>query len=171
MKAPRPRQRRGSLIDRSSLVRLGKLPRTAALSPTTHPDQGDRPRKPPKAVKRSRAFSGSGARGLPPGLLRRINEYLMASFRRGSPPRVGELIRTLDLSHDRFMQMLRGATGMTPSNYLKEWQIMAAKMLLLKTNMTMDKVAYATGFGTRRTFFREFRRLTGMSPATFREGS
>ena len=58
---------------------------------------------------------------------------------------------------------------MAPSVYLKERQIAAAKLLLIRTEMSVDKVGYAVAFGTRRTFFREFHKHTGMAPARYRE--
>jgi transcriptional regulator GlxA family with amidase domain len=102
-------------------------------------------------------------------MLLRINQYLLACFRWESPPRVGELARSLGWTPDRFMETFRRGTGVAPSTYLKDLQVEAAKLLLLRTNMSIDRVAYATCFGTRRTLFREFRRLTGTSPSDFRE--
>ncbi len=106
--------------------------------------------------------------GLPDGVLKQVNRYLITCFRQEAPPRVAELARHLGLPLSRFVETFHRATGMTPSAYLKESQITAAKLLVLRTSMTMDRIAYATGFGTRRTLFREFRKHTGMSPAGYR---
>ena len=108
-------------------------------------------------------------RGLPRGMLKRIHQYLLKCFRRESPPRVSELARWLGVPLSNFVETFHRATGMTPSAYLKERQIAAAKLLLLRTEMPVEKVGYSAGFGTPRTFFREFRQHTGMSPGRYRE--
>jgi len=108
-------------------------------------------------------------RGLPPGMLKRIHQYLLACYRRESPPRVSELARSLKIPLGKFVETFHRATGMTPSAYLKERQIAEAKLFLLRTETPVDKVGYELGFGTRRTFFREFRKHTGMTPARYRE--
>jgi len=107
--------------------------------------------------------------GLPQGMLKRIHQYLLACFRKESPPRVSELARWLGIPRSKFVETFHRATGMTPSVYLKERQIAAAKLLLFKTEMPVDKVGYAAGFGSRRTLFREFQKHTGMSPARYRQ--
>ncbi len=102
-------------------------------------------------------------------MFRRINDYLLACFQGESPPRVGELARALGLSRDHFVETFCRSTGIPPSTYLKDRQITAAKLLLIHTELPVGKVGYATGFGTRRTFFREFRNRTGRSPAAYRK--
>ena len=151
------------------MARRGRLPRTVVPAPMPREDQRASAREQPSAARRGRTSSGREAKGLPAGALLRIDEYLLACFQWESPPRVGELARTLGLTSDRFMETFRRATGVAPSTYLKDLQVTAAKLILLKTDMPIDKVGYATCFGTRRTFFREFRRLTGMSPSSFRK--
>ena len=101
-------------------------------------------------------------------MLKRIDQYLSTCFRRQSPPRVSELARLLELPLNRFGETFHLATGMTPSAYLKDRQVGAAKLLLLNTKLSVEKVGHATAFGTRRTFFREFRKCTGTSPAGYR---
>lgn len=102
-------------------------------------------------------------------MLDRIHKYLLACYRRESPPRVSELARLLEIPLGKFVVTFHSATGMTPSQYLKERQIAAAKLLLLNTEKPVDRVGYAAAFGSPRTFFREFRKRTGMTPASYRE--
>ena len=137
--------------------------------------RGSRVRGLPVKAVAPRAFKNRGqprrgaAPGLPRGMLRRIHRYLLACFRNESPPRVSELARELGMPLSKFVETFHRATGMAPSVYLKERQIAAAKLLLLRTEIPVDKVGYTVAFGTRRTFFREFRKHTGMSPARYRE--
>jgi AraC-like DNA-binding protein len=55
------------------------------------------------------------------------------------------------------------------SVYLKAGQIAHAKQLLRRTRLSVNEIAYAAGFGTRNTFFRAFRRATGLSPTQYRK--
>lgn len=123
----------------------------------------------PGAFKNRERPQRRAGQGLSRGMLKRIHQYLFTCFRRESPPRVSELARWLGIPLSKFVETFHRATGMTPSAYLKERQIAAAKLLLLRTEMPVDKVGYAMGFGTRRTFFREFRKRTGVSPAEYRQ--
>jgi len=123
----------------------------------------------PRAFKNPSRAQQLAGHGLPRGMLRLIHRYLLACFRQESPPRVSELARELGVPLSKFVETFHRATGMAPSTYLKERQIAGAKLLLLRTEIPVDKVGYAVGFGTRRTFFREFHKHTGLSPALYRE--
>lgn len=110
-----------------------------------------------------------GSAALPPGLLDDIDGYALTCLECEGAPRVSELARVLGIPLGRFVETFHRATGLIPSTYLKKRQIEAAKLLLLRTDMPVDKIAYAAGFGTRRTFFRQFRQRAGLSPAQYRE--
>ena len=127
------------------------------------------PRATVPAVENRNQPQRRATQGLPRGMLTHIHQYLLACFRRESPPRVSELARWLEVSLNKFVVTFHRATGMAPSTYLKEQQIAAAKLMLLRTEMPVDRVGFAAAFGTRRTFFREFHKHTGMSPARYRE--
>jgi AraC family transcriptional activator FtrA len=58
--------------------------------------------------------------------------------------------------------------GVTPAVFLRRQQVALARQLLKLTKIPVDRVGYKVGFGTRRTFFRAFQRLTGITPAQFR---
>ncbi len=103
--------------------------------------------------------------------LQAIEEYLEFCFAGESPPRVSELARRLGMSRRELAETFRAATASSTSFYLKERQVGAAKLLLALTDLPIDRVGYAIGFGTRRTFFREFRQRTGMSPDAYRQAA
>jgi AraC family transcriptional activator FtrA len=101
--------------------------------------------------------------------LTKIDAYLDSCFERESAPRVSEVAKWLGLSRRKLMETFLATVGGRPSEYMKDRQIGAAKLLLAHSDLRVDRVAYATGFGTRRTFFREFRQRTGLSPAAYRK--
>lgn len=101
-------------------------------------------------------------------LLATIDGYLRSCFDRESQPRVGEVARLLGLSGDQLMETFSRELGTSPAAYLKTRQVEAAVLLLTKTDLSLTQVGYATGFGTRRTLFREFRRRLGTTPGHIR---
>jgi AraC-like DNA-binding protein len=108
------------------------------------------------------------ARPSSPLPLDRIEAYLDACFTRESPPRVSELARALGVTCERLMETFCEHVGVKPGIYLRRRQVALARQLLRRTKIPVDRVGYMVGFGTRRTFFRVFQRLTGVTPAQFR---
>jgi transcriptional regulator GlxA family with amidase domain len=103
--------------------------------------------------------------------LNRIETYLDACFARESPPRVSELARVLGIARERLVETFCEHIGMKPGDYLRRRQIALARQLLKRTKSPVDRVGYMVGFGTRRTFFRVFHRMTGLTPAQFRRST
>jgi AraC-like DNA-binding protein len=108
------------------------------------------------------------ARPSSPLRLNRIEAYLEACFARESPPRVSELASVLGITRVRLMKTFCEHVGVKPGAYLRRRQVGEAKQLLRRTKFPVDRVGYMVGFGTRRTFFRVFQRLIGLTPAQFR---
>ena len=100
--------------------------------------------------------------------LRRVEDYLEKCYLRESSPRVSELARLLGVSRSNLVETFRRVAGTTLSQYLKDRQVAAARLLLSNTSLSVTQVGYRVGFGTRRTFFREFRKRTGMTPGQHR---
>jgi AraC-like DNA-binding protein len=80
---------------------------------------------------------------------------------------VNELAARFHLPQDQFSRLFTRMVGEPPSQYLKKRQIERAKQLLRTTDWPTPAIAAASGFGTT-TFFRVFRRMTGMTPQTYR---
>jgi AraC-like DNA-binding protein len=94
--------------------------------------------------------------------------YLAFCFQQETPPRASELAALFDLPAHQLTRAFREVLQTTPSAYLKNAQLALAKLLLKTTALSMNEVAYGAAFGTRMSFFRAFRRATGMSPAQYR---
>jgi transcriptional regulator GlxA family with amidase domain len=101
-------------------------------------------------------------------LRRAADAYVRACFAREATPRVSELARELGLPLDKLSAAFLQAVGIRPSAYLKAAQVRRAQQLLRTTAMPLNRIAYTAGFGTRTTFFRAFRRMTGITPAAYR---
>jgi len=101
--------------------------------------------------------------------IEQIETYLDTCFVRESPPRVSELAHVLGVARERLVETFREHVGLNPGEYLRRRQVALAMQLLRQTKTPVDKVGYMVGFGTRRTFFRVFHRLTALTPAQFRQ--
>ena len=97
-----------------------------------------------------------------------VEEYLIGCFVRSVPPRAKDLAAAVGLSAGRFSNIFLQQFGERPAIYLKRRQVERAKALLRTTDYSISTVARASGFGTRMTLFRAFRRFTGMTPMEYR---
>lgn len=96
------------------------------------------------------------------------DECVTDALHRESPPHVNELAAKLAFSRGDFSRLFRQLVGEHPSAYLRRGQITCAKRLLTQTEAPMNVIAYQCGFGTRTTFFRWFKRETGVTPGEYR---
>jgi transcriptional regulator GlxA family with amidase domain len=94
--------------------------------------------------------------------------YAKRCFGHQTQPHAGELAQTLRVPPYQLSRDFAAATGQSPSAYLKRLQIIRAQRLLRFTNLPLNRIAYASGFGTRANFFRLFKQLTGTTPHEFR---
>ena len=105
-------------------------------------------------------------RGLPPRMLRRIEEYIDAHLE--APLNVNELAANLGVSTSYFARSFRHAVGLTPHGYVMRRRLSRAKELLANTDLALVEIALATGFADHSHFSRRFHQLIGLPPKTFR---
>ena len=105
---------------------------------------------------------------LPADLLARVQAYLEWCYLQHTSPRVGELARFLGMSRATLHRVVRALLHTTPSALLKSGQRAFAKTLIITTNHHLTRIAYESGFGTRTSLFRAFRRQ-GTTPGRLRE--
>jgi transcriptional regulator GlxA family with amidase domain len=96
------------------------------------------------------------------------DRYLAECFANATPPHINELARRVGLSPTSLSRAFRAREGVALSEYLKMARVARARELLTTTALPTAAIAYAAGFGTRVTFFRAFRRATGMTPDEYR---
>jgi AraC-like DNA-binding protein len=101
-------------------------------------------------------------------LRRAVEEYLDRCFSTEEPPRVSELAALLGISRETLSRDFAGEYGLPLSAYLKQRQVDHAKRLLTRSELSTTRIAYLCGFGTRRTFYRSFRRATATTPDEYR---
>ena len=94
--------------------------------------------------------------------------YAKSCFGHETQPHAGELAGILRVTPYQLSRDFAAATGKLPAAFLKRLQIIRAQRLLRFTNLPLNHIAYASGFGTRANFFRLFKQLTGTTPHEFR---
>lgn len=94
--------------------------------------------------------------------------YVRNCFRDETQPQVQELAAALAMPPYELSRLFANAAGEPLSAYLKRMQIARARRLLRATDLPLNQVAYASGFGTRASFFRVFKKTCGCTPQEFR---
>lgn len=67
-----------------------------------------------------------------------------------------------------FTRRFRAETGMSPTQWILEQRIIRARELLENTDLPVDDVAAAAGFGTATSLRQHLSRTVGVSPSAYR---
>lgn len=94
--------------------------------------------------------------------------YLAECFARRTAPHVNEFARQIGIAQRFLGRLFAAEAGMRIAPYFKNAQLERAKELLMGTDLPVTTIADAAAFGTRVTFFRAFKRATGVTPDEFR---
>lgn len=72
------------------------------------------------------------------------------------------------LSRFRVAHLVKDCTGKTVLQHIKRLRIQRARVLLVDTGKDFAEIAYDLGFADQSHFIRQFRELTGLTPARYR---
>jgi YesN/AraC family two-component response regulator len=81
---------------------------------------------------------------------------------------IERLAHRLDVSSGYLSRLFKKELGMTFSHYLNRFRVGKAKTLLKNEDIKLAAVMTRTGFKTEQHFFKEFKRVTGMTPNAYR---
>jgi len=110
--------------------------------------------------------SSSRRSGLPRYKLQRVMAYVEASI--GGPISLDDLAGVAGVSRFHFHRQFRKTVGVTPHEYVLRARIERAKGLLTASDLTVGEVSGAVGFADQSHFSNIFRKLTAMTPRSFR---
>jgi len=109
-----------------------------------------------------RKFAG----GMAPSMLRRSIEFMEANLEEGL--RLREVAREVGLSASHFIRSFRESTGKTPHQFLLHLRVQRAQILMRNRRACLTEVALASGFADQHHMARTFRRITRMTPSSYR---
>ena len=80
-----------------------------------------------------------------------------------------DLVSFIGYSRVRLFSLFKEHLGQTPGEYLRGMRIEKAKELLAKSSQTISEIAKTCGLGDPAHFCRLFKKMTGLTPMSWRE--
>lgn len=81
---------------------------------------------------------------------------------------IEEMIRRTGLAERTFKRRFTSATGLSPIVYVQRLRIEDAKRRLERTETSVDEISWKVGYEEPAFFRRLFKRVTGLTPASYR---
>ena len=85
-----------------------------------------------------------------------------------TPVSLEEIAKELPMGYSNFRRIFKEITGLSPNQYHLELRLDKAKNLLADTNLTINEIAYQTGFETIFYFSRMFKKKNSIAPKEYR---
>lgn len=81
---------------------------------------------------------------------------------------IREIARAAHMSESHFSHQVKALLGVAPKTYVRERRIDRARELLRSTELSIEQIAASLGYDEPTSFFRAFKRVTGITPGHFR---
>jgi AraC family transcriptional regulator len=104
--------------------------------------------------------------GLPRHRLKRVLEFINENL--DQDIKLTNLATEVGISQYYFCRLFKQSMGITPYQYLLQQRIEQAKKLLKKDDLLIADIALICGFNGQSHFTYQFRKLTGVTPKTYR---
>jgi AraC-like DNA-binding protein len=82
---------------------------------------------------------------------------------------LSKLSELLGLSLHLLSYTVNKKTGMHFTDYINTFRVEYAKRQLIETNNKLFAVMYDSGFNSKSTFIKAFKKVTGVNPSEYRE--
>ena len=102
------------------------------------------------------------------GALTEVLEFIDQNF--GEPIKIGNLAAIVHLSISQFERRFKSLFQTTPLQYLTRVRINKACLFLTTSDAKITEVASRCGFYDHSHFIRQFSKIIGMTPNTYRQG-
>jgi len=100
--------------------------------------------------------------------VRRALVYIAKNYR--GKITLDEVAERVGLSKYRISHLMKEVTGQTIFQHVKRMRVDKAQELLATTEQSYSEITYELGFTDQSAFIKQFRELTGTTPARFRKG-
>ena len=98
------------------------------------------------------------------GLRRLLDQHI------SSDVSIRDLAQQAHMSESHFSHQVKALIGVAPKTYVRQQRIARARELLHSTAMSVEEIAALLGYDAPTSFFRAFKRVTGLTPGEFRQG-
>lgn len=98
--------------------------------------------------------------------IRRVQDWLRSHY--AGVDVLEDMRRLSGLSERSFKRRFKAATGYSPLRYVQHLRVEEAKRRLERTDASTEEVGWAVGYDNTAFFGRLFKRLTGVTPGTYR---
>jgi AraC family transcriptional regulator len=98
--------------------------------------------------------------------LARLDQFIEANI--ALPIGLSDLANQIGLSEYYFCRCFKQATGVSPYQYVLKKRIEHACAFLRRDDISIQDVAFASGFGDPVQFSKQFRRAHGVTPTAYR---
>ena len=106
---------------------------------------------------------------LPLSRLRRVTDYVWDHLDQNLT--LARLGAVACMSPFHFAREVKKSTGYAPHQYLRQLRVERAKRMLVESDLPLVEVGLRSGFSHQSHFTKVFRRLTGMTPNSYRDSS
>ncbi|WP_164716563.1 helix-turn-helix domain-containing protein [Paenibacillus whitsoniae] len=96
----------------------------------------------------------------------RVIQYMLEHYKENI--KVADLAKLVAINVDYLSTVFGKKTGLTPIAFLQNIRIEQAKRLLLHTKLSVEEIAFQTGFTDGAYFIKVFKRMAGLTPSSFR---
>jgi transcriptional regulator GlxA family with amidase domain len=112
-------------------------------------------------------FSAMGTRSHEDAVIGQCQQWIAEHY--AGPNPVARMVARSGLAERTFKRRFRIATGYAPVDYVQALRMEEAKQILETSDAPTDAVAQAVGYEDPAFFRRLFKRLTGITPARYRQ--
>lgn len=102
-------------------------------------------------------------------LIQYIVEYVDKNYK--NPISLATLAESLGYEYCYFSKIFNKLFSMNFNDYINIYRISEACTMLIKSDMSVTEVAYASGFQSIRSFNNSFKKITNVSPSEYRKTS
>jgi len=82
---------------------------------------------------------------------------------------VDEIASYVNMGYEKFRKLFTAHYGVSPGTYIIHLRIQSAQKLLSEKDLTIKEIAFKLGYSDSYSFSKQFKKVTGVSPMTFRE--